>query len=940
MRKLSLLIMALFFTLTLSVLLVPATFADNSETVSVKVIRGEGEITTVTYGGELGSSTTIDLDSLVADGYEFLFYIHNGSIVDDKENEFVVSKSNKIIAVLEKADEPVTVYIDSNGDLLGFGFGENPEEPANIPAKPGLVFHSFAEHKDSPKVLVAQYDRKNKEDAIEITVIGGTNSPEEPLYNDLVELTPTNPEQFSYWADEDGQVVSTNPNYVISALKPVTLEAVYDEDFVAKPSVYLFNVSGIYEGKQSFLGHVNLVDGYELVEYGLLVSTDVKVLTFENATKLVSSAMSPAHEFLRSLDEGAYKSFRGYAIFKGTDGLVTVYSENNFAISNQSFDFDFTGITSSSSGYSVGTFTFKELNSNTDFYAQKQEAQVATGSNDHAGKGGIIVMRGNQSTPSYVEFDFGVTIYDFEFSLAVWSNADFGRMNQLSTFTLQGWNGIEWIDIDDYKDIIKASATDYEVHTENVGYSKVRLYITKSGNGDLRFVIDDVSASGNVDSKLYTVIYHHDDETTLQEHFYGNHLQALPITKNGYTLEGWYTTPTFEEGTKHNFDNVLTGNLVLYANFVPNTYVATINLDGGIISEVYDPIEYVFGTPLVKPVDPVKPGYTFAGWYLNDTNTPYTWWDGTRYGDHTITAKWTVNQYEIVADSNGGSSIPSVLADYNSLVEESYFDVPTRDGFTFMGWFMDINGEDPVEWPILVPIGGLTIYAGWQENQTEVTITFDANGGTGTPPTPIVGEPGQTVILPVNTFIKTNHTFVGWNTQSDGSGERYLENENYVLPGINAVLYAEWESTLEDIVITVIYGNDKYAGNSTGQNGDKTFNSNVHVEYGVNVSSSTAYWESGNNALRLGSSKNTGTITYEFENDVNITSVIVYARQYDGTVKLSVNSFTQSVTNSDGSDFVQYTFELNSATNVIEIKSVKDSKYRVQIEKVEFVISQ
>src|SRR5690606_39745748 len=74
--------------------------------------------------------------------YEFLFYIHNGSIVYDKENEFVVSKSNKIIAVFEKADEPVTVYIDSNGDLLGFGFGESPEEPANKPDRKSTRLNS------------------------------------------------------------------------------------------------------------------------------------------------------------------------------------------------------------------------------------------------------------------------------------------------------------------------------------------------------------------------------------------------------------------------------------------------------------------------------------------------------------------------------------------------------------------------------------------------------------------------------------------------------------------------------------------------------------------------------------------------------------------------------------------------------------------------------
>lgn len=709
MRKLSLLIMALFFTLTLSVLLVPATFADNSETVSVKVIRGEED--TVTYGGELGSSTTIDLDALVAEGYEFLFYIHNGSIVDDKENEFVVSNSNKIIAVFEKADEPVTVYIDSNGDLLGFGFGENPEEPANKPTKPGLEFHSFAEHKDSPKVLVAQYDRKNKEDVIEITVIGGTNSPEEPLYNDLVELTPTDPEQFSYWADEDGQVVSTNPNYVISALKPVTLEAVYDEDFVAKPSVYLFNVSGIYEGKQSFLGHVNLVDGYELVEYGLLVSTDVKVLTFENATKLVSSAMSPAHEFLRSLDEGAYKSFRGYAIFKGTDGLVTVYSENNFnyiEVPGQEFTETFNDLNLSDSSYAAeGEF----------IGVNNQEWKYTDARGDQSLDGKALLLRQGSLTTTFTN---GLASLKFDYKRAFTNSNDrsfeiYINGEIIDTITVNSNNDV----VDTYEKNDLNYIGEVEIEIKGIGAQKLidNLYWKESSikgiyqQYGINFVVDGEVTSTQVIMK--------DEKTSLVE----------PVIPIGYIFLGWFD----ENDVEFDFDTPISRHMTLTAKFeaLPQ-YTVSFNLNGGTGDDDYSDQVLFLGDLVTKPADPTKEGFTFAGWFTDNESFDNEWdFENTQVDSNIILyAKWVsaTTEYTVTFNSNGGSEVSSQTVIVGNKVTKPTD--PTKDGFIFIGWSSTEDGSDLWDFDNDLVSDDMTLYAVWEEVVTPQYYTFTVPSGT------------------------------------------------------------------------------------------------------------------------------------------------------------------------------------------------------------------
>ncbi|WP_035358059.1 InlB B-repeat-containing protein, partial [Acholeplasma equifetale] len=589
----------------------------------------------------------------------------------------------------------------------------------NKPAKPGLVFHSFAEHKDSPKVLVAQYDRENKEDVIEITVIGGTISPEAPLYNDLVELTPTNPEQFSYWADEDGQVVSTNPNYVISALKPVTLEAVYDEDFVAKPSVYLFNVSGIFEGKQSFLGHVNLVDGYELVEYGLLVSTDVKVLTFENATKLVSSAMSPAHEFLRSLNEGTYKSFRGYAIFKGTDGLVTVYSENNFVKNSAlAYHFDFNvseqpnNYGSEDNGY-VSSYSYKNLVDSSDFIISFKRVAKNKGGNFNSDALVISPRVDQGGGESYAEFDFAHRVDgELTFEIGYWNAT---ATSLFTVFEVQTWNNNEWITL---KDLLpELSGTTIKNISLSIGSTKIRFYAESenSGSNNARVLVDNLMISSSADSKAYNVDFKVDDSIHFTQAIIRHDKLDKPSnpTKVGYEFIGWFD----ENDVEFNFDTPITRHMTLTAKFeaLPQ-YTVSFNLNGGTGDDDYSDQELFLGDLVTKPADPTKEGFIFAGWFVDNETFLIEWdFENTQVdSDIILYAKWVsaTTEYKVTFNSNGGSEVSSQTVIVGNKVTKPAD--PTKEGFIFAGWFIDDNTfENEWDFEENIVIADITLYSKW-----------------------------------------------------------------------------------------------------------------------------------------------------------------------------------------------------------------------------------
>jgi uncharacterized repeat protein (TIGR02543 family) len=73
----------------------------------------------------------------------------------------------------------------------------------------------------------------------------------------------------------------------------------------------------------------------------------------------------------------------------------------------------------------------------------------------------------------------------------------------------------------------------------------------------------------------------------------------------------------------------------------------------------------------------------------------------------------------------------------------------------------------------------------------EVTLTFDANGGTGTME-PLVLREGETVELTKNAFERDGYEFDGWSEGADGTGQHYLDGQN-VTGTDDGTLYAQWE---------------------------------------------------------------------------------------------------------------------------------------------------
>lgn len=77
-------------------------------------------------------------------------------------------------------------------------------------------------------------------------------------------------------------------------------------------------------------------------------------------------------------------------------------------------------------------------------------------------------------------------------------------------------------------------------------------------------------------------------------------------------------------------------------------------------------------------------------------------------------------------------------------------------------------------------------------------VSYDGNGSTGgqVPTDSQSYELGNNVIVADNTgnLAKTGFTFIGWNTQADGSGTSYVANATFLMGTSNVTLYAQWTS--------------------------------------------------------------------------------------------------------------------------------------------------
>ena len=146
-------------------------------------------------------------------------------------------------------------------------------------------------------------------------------------------------------------------------------------------------------------------------------------------------------------------------------------------------------------------------------------------------------------------------------------------------------------------------------------------------------------------------------------------------TRNGFTFYGWYLN-----NEKYDFNQKVTGNITLVAHWMQsvNKYTVTFNSNGG--SSVKKQVVNE-NSKATRPTDPTRSGYTFDGWYLNDTKYEF---NQTISGNITLVAHWTAvtptATYKITITRVDNFSPDSTLKVFKNNSEISVREIKYSDG--------------------------------------------------------------------------------------------------------------------------------------------------------------------------------------------------------------------------------------------------------------------
>jgi len=313
----------------------------------------------------------------------------------------------------------------------------------------------------------------------------------------------------------------------------------------------------------------------------------------------------------------------------------------------------------------------------------------------------------------------------------------------------------------------------------------------------------------------------------------GNYAAAFaqivhPPTKAGHTFAGWWTTPAVG-GAQIEATTLVSGalTLTLYARWTPisdGRLWQTVEFMGnyGYRYEQFATVQrgagVQYGAAFDQIEEPTRAGWIFLGWNTepDGTGTPIERTTPVNNDPRrTFWAQWERDgdgEQTLIFRANGGAWAtnpqPTWTADMRYTVAEwgtpyqAAFDavapIPTRDGYTFLGWFSDyVDGELVRGTDLVTAIPVRTLFAQWRWDGTGTdpnqVITFRGNGGTPELQTAVVTAGTGTygaAIGQVEQPTKAGHTFAGWWTAPVGGTQ--IINTTPVSGDLTRTLYAQW----------------------------------------------------------------------------------------------------------------------------------------------------
>ena len=303
----------------------------SSITVTVKDAATSGYKVTVIDGdsNETKSYAEGDTLKLSATGENFLYWVNSNGVkvAETTTKDIPVYYSDTYTAVYGKIGNKVTYYTPYGGELATYYADENFTVP-EVPTRYGYKATGWDKDIDSVKEALKSgnvevrpvYDNDTSltySITVDTSAIdGATPKAENVEVNKEVKASVTS-DDFAYWSDENGNVLSYNSTYYFLANRKVTVKAVKKSDSVVEKTGVVTYIG--YESK-TIIFEYTVPDTYTMKFAGVLASTNkanVESATVDNR---------PAGVYKLGADEAKCSSYKTFRYTLKNNGIDTWYA--------------------------------------------------------------------------------------------------------------------------------------------------------------------------------------------------------------------------------------------------------------------------------------------------------------------------------------------------------------------------------------------------------------------------------------------------------------------------------------------------------------------------------------------------------------------------------------------------------------------------------------
>ncbi|MBE6663047.1 MAG: hypothetical protein E7602_00915 [Ruminococcaceae bacterium] len=223
---------------------------------------------------------------------------------------------------------------------------------------------------------------------------------------------------------------------------------------------------------------------------------------------------------------------------------------------------------------------------------------------------------------------------------------------------------------------------------------------------------------------------------------------------------GWYTSESFEDGTKVTSIKDCYENITLWAKFDDLEFRTLVDF---VVGDTKTQKEFIYKSPYTLISQEAPFGYNFVGWCYNDELVDFqgVW----SYKDKTLefVAKFAPITYNVIYDlPSGAQNNNENPLQYNADMNSVELNNPTFNNHEFQGWYLDADFNNPVtELTLSLFENEVILYSKWLYVSN---VTLDAGEGNCDTENLVLNYGGEYSLPNVT---RVGYVFLGWYYRDD-----------------------------------------------------------------------------------------------------------------------------------------------------------------------------